>query len=43
MKILERAALVSLYGIILPDDIHIVVVDVHLLVAIAILKVVARR
>ena len=43
MKILERAAAVSFYRIILTDDIHIFIINILLLVVIAIFKIIRRR
>ena len=43
VDIVESAALVALGGIIRPDDVHVVVVDVYFLVPVAVLVVVGRR
>ena len=42
VHVVERAALVAFGGIVRPDDVHLVVVDVLLLVAVAVLVVVGR-
>ena len=43
VQVLERAAAVPLFRVILPDDVVVVIVDVYLLVVVGVLVVVGRR
>ena len=42
MQVLERTASVALYGVILPDDVLVLVVDIYLLVVVGVLVIVRR-
>ena len=43
MEIFICTAAVSLYGVVLVDDIHLLIVDINLLVVVAVLEIVGRR
>ena len=43
VQILERSAAITLYGVVLADDIFILIVDIQLLVVVTILIIVGRR